>query len=284
MSSLIMRSITKSILQLEESARRIAGGELNLAVDIKGSNEITSFTASLNRLRNTMKEEEQRRYFFIMGVTHDLKTPLAVIKANAEALEDGIASSPEEQNHSFEIINHKVDELEGMINSLLDFVRMDTGEWRHNQQMTRLAPFLSSYAERAAIDAELLHHKVRADITLPAELAVMMDGALIQRFLDNLVNNSLRYTPQGSTVSISAGLENKTAILHVCDDGPGINAKDLPHIFELFYRGSVSRREQGMGIGLAVVKSIVDAHGWHIEAESGAGASFKVTIPLGPEA
>jgi signal transduction histidine kinase len=283
MSSAIMRSITRSILKLEEAARRIAEGELNLAVDIKGSNEITSFTASLNRMRNSLKEEERRRYLFIMGVTHDLKTPLSLIKANSEALEDGIASSPAEQKHSFDIINNKVDELEGMINSLLDFVRMDNGGWRHNLRMTKLRSFISSYAERAALDAEVLHGHLETDIKLPDELAIMMDESLVQRALDNILNNSLRYTRNGCCIRITAAVENNAAVISISDNGPGINAGDLPYVFELFYRGSTSRREQGMGIGLAVVKSIVDSHGWQIEAgsgESGAGACFKIVIPL----
>jgi signal transduction histidine kinase len=283
MSSLIMRSITKSILKLEEAARRLAGGELNLAMDIKGSNEITSFTMSLNRMRNTLKEEERRRYLFIMGVTHDLKTPLALIKANSEALEDGIASSPAEQKHSFDIINNKVDELEGMINSLLDFVRMDTGEWRHKLRMTKLGTFISSYAERTALDAEVLHGSLETDIRLPDDCAVMMDESLVQRALDNIVNNSLRYAKAGCRIRITADVENGAAVLRISDNGPGISAEDLPYVFELFYRGSTSRREQGMGIGLAVVKAIIDSHGWQIEAgprEIGTGACFKIEIPI----
>jgi len=289
MSLFIIRSITRSVAVLEDATRRIANGELDLAVDVGGSNEITSLSNSLNKMRNTLKEEENRRYFFIMGITHDLKTPLSLIKANVEAIEDGIAANPEEQKHSLKIINNKVDELEGMINNLLDYIRMDSGEAAQNMCVTNLTGFLSTFIERVTIDAELLHHKVVSNINLPDSLAVKMDSLLIQRALDNIVNNCFRYTPKGSSLFISAGFDGKTVNLTVSDNGNGISQKDLRYIFDLFYRGSSSRGEQGLGMGLAVAKSIIDSHGWSISAvnigsknfnTNQTGACFLITIPV----
>jgi signal transduction histidine kinase len=130
MSLFIARSITKSVLVLEDATRRIAAGDLDLAVDVRGSNEITSLTSSLNQMRAALKEEESRRYRFIMGVTHDLKTPLALVRGYTEALKDGITGDPASRVNATDIIIAKADQLEGMINDLLEFVRMDTGEWR----------------------------------------------------------------------------------------------------------------------------------------------------------
>jgi signal transduction histidine kinase len=281
MSLLIARSITRSVATLENATRRIADGELDLAVDVGGSNEITSLANSLNKMRNALKEEERRRGFFIMGITHDLKTPLALIKANVEAIEDGIATNPEEQKHSLNIINNKVDELEGMINNLLDYVRMDSGEAARNVRVTNMKSFLSSFTERVAIDAELLHHKVESNISLPPSLAVKMDSLLVQRALDNIVNNCFRYTPEGSCLSINASLDGTTVKLTISDNGNGIHQKDLPYIFDLFYRGSASRGEQGMGMGLTVAKSIIESHGWSISVmqENCEGTSFIISIP-----
>ena len=286
MSLLIVRSIIKSVAMLEDSTRRIASGELDLTVDIKGSNEITSLTNSLNKMRNTIKEEERRRYLFIMGITHDLKTPLALIKANVEAIEDGITVNPEEQKHSLNIINNKVDELEGMINNLLDFVRMDSGKTARNISKISIHDFLSSFVERIVIDAELLHHKVESNINLLASLTVRMDALLIQRALDNIVNNFYRYTPDGSSLFINASQSGSEIQLTISDNGNGISQKDIPYIFDLFYRGSTSRGEQGMGMGLAVSKSIIDSHGWSISAANDArdtihtGACFLISIPV----
>ena len=300
MAALIARSITRSVAAIEDTTRRIADGELDLTVDVKGSNEITSLSNSFNKMRIALKKEEQRRYFFIMGITHDLKTPLALIKANVEAIEDGIAVSPEEQKHFLNVVNNKVDELEGMINNLLDFVRVDSKDAKRNMSMTSLQSFLSSYIERVAIDAELLHHKVESNINLPVSLSINMDSFLIQRALDNIVNNCFRYTPNDTCLSISADYNNSFVCLNISDNGNGIDEKDLPFIFDVFYRGSASRGEQGIGLGLAVAKSIFDSHGWSIAvsargessvdhskvaglgggSETEKGTCFNITIPL----
>jgi signal transduction histidine kinase len=290
MSLLIARSITKSVLVLENATRRIAEGELDIAINVKGSNEITSLTNSLNKMRNALKEEEQRRYRFIMGVTHDLKTPLALIKAYTEAIEDGITEDPASHTSATEIISAKADQLEGMINDLLEYVRMDSGEWRSQLQKVNITAFLQDAARAFAPDVELLHHEFRSEITLPANLFVFMDERLILRALENLVNNAIRYTPNGSVITLSASLvdgkASNTVRLMVRDNGPGIDQADLPHVFEMFYRGTASRREQGMGMGLAVVKWAVNSHGWSIAVSSereGAGqrgTCFCITIPL----
>jgi len=278
MSLFIVRSITRSIAVLEDATRRIASGELDLAVDVRGSNEITSLSNSLNKMRNTLKEEERRRYFFMMGITHDLKTPLALIKANVEAIEDGIAANPEEQKHSLHIINNKVDEMEGNINNLLELVSMNSAKDARDMRETNLRSFLSSYAERVTLDAELLHHKVESNINIPDSCTIRMDSGLIQRALDSIVNNSFRYTSNGSCLFIDAEPDKSEVKLIISDNGGGIHEKDLPYIFDLFYRGSASRREQGMGIGLAVTKAILDSHGWSISASPMGRAGTK-TIP-----
>ncbi|MDR0709506.1 MAG: HAMP domain-containing histidine kinase [Spirochaetaceae bacterium] len=282
MSLLIARSITKSVMVLENATRRIAAGELDLEVDVKGSNEITSLTNSLNKMRGALKEEERRRYRFIMGVTHDLKTPLALIKAYAEAIEDGIAEDPATGASATEIINAKVDQLEGMIGDLIEFVRMDTGEWRGRLKTVNLSAFLRQSAKAFTTDAELLRHIFQFHISLPDTVPVPMDERLVQRTLENIVNNAIRYTPAGSLISLDAAAAGNAVILTISDNGPGIKPADLPHIFEMFYRGSSSRREQGMGLGLAVAKWVADCHGWTISASPAGeqGTCFTITIPL----
>jgi signal transduction histidine kinase len=314
MSFIIIRSITRSVLVLENATRRIAAGELDLEVDVgktaflRKDNEITSLTFSLNRMRLELKEEGQRRSRFIMGISHDLRTPLALIKGYAEALEDGMAEEPETQNRYLEVIADKTDQLEGMIESLINFVRLDTGEWRQRLAPIKLRAFLTGYARRLSADAELLKRRAECAIDLDAELAIPMDEDLVSRAVENLVNNSLRYTPEGGLVRLRAyqsslgdrgGEESRRVIIEVEDDGPGIAAADLPHVFESFYRGDNSRRQQGMGLGLAVVKGVIDSHGWEIHVESpafpaaaggggsgspgsgslGSGSRFRITIP-----
>jgi signal transduction histidine kinase len=287
MSLFIARSITKSVLVLDDATKRIAAGDLDLTVDVRGSNEITSLTSSLNKMRSTLKEDENRRYRFIMGVTHDLKTPLSLIRGYTEALKDGVTGDPVSRINAMNIIISKADQLEGMINDLLEFVRMDTGEWRNRLQKVNLGEFLKGFAKRISMDAELYHHHTVIDITVPPSIFVPLDERLAVRALENLVNNAIRYTPTGTTVRFGAALVENAVRITISDNGPGISADDLPHVFEVFYRGSSSRREEGMGLGLSIVKWVVTSHGWSIAVTSeqksndtAAETCFTITIPL----
>jgi signal transduction histidine kinase len=282
MSIVITRSVSRSVQVLEGATRRIAEGELDLNVDVKGSNEITSLAKSLNKMRNDLKEKELARSRFIMGISHDLKTPLALIQGYAEAIEDGVVEDPVSRSGAVEIIIDKAGQLEGMINDLINFVQMETGEWREQLQDIDIAAFLRNFTQAVAQDVELLRHEFVSDIRLPAALSVPMDKKLAQRALENLIGNAVRYSPDGSQIRFAAALVENAVQLTVNDNGMGIEKEALPRVFEMFYRGSASRREPGMGLGLAVVKWVVDYHGWSIAAssEKGAGASFVITIPL----
>ena len=281
MSIIITRTITRSVQVLEANTRRIAEGELDLNVNVKGSNEITSLTNSLNKMRNALKEKELSRSRFIMGISHDLKTPLALIKGYAEAIEDGVTEDPGSRSGATEIIIEKADQLEGMINDLINFVRMETGEWREQLHEINITVFLKNCMKTLSMDVDLLHHEFIFDISLPDNLPVSMDEKLVQRAIENLVSNAVRYSPSGSLIRFTAALNNNTVELTLSDNGPGIDKEALPHVFEMFYRGSSSRREQGMGLGLAVVKWVVEYHGWSVSAssEKDKGASFVITIP-----
>jgi len=286
MSVVIARTITRSVQVLENATRRVAEGELDLNVDVKGNNEITSLTNSLNKMRNALKEDELRRSRFIMGITHDLKTPLALIKGYAEAIEDGITDDPASRANATEIIAEKADQLEDMINDLLNFVRMETGEWRTQLEHIDLRAFLQKLVKTMGSDVELLQHTLTHDINLPENTCVPMDERLALRAFENLIHNAVRHTPRESTIHIATvRLENAVEII-VRDNGPGIDGEALPHIFDMFYRGTSSRREQGLGLGLAVVKWVVDYHGWSVSvaSENGVGTCFLITVPLSENA
>jgi signal transduction histidine kinase len=282
MSIVIARTITNSIKVLENTTRRIAEGELDLKVELKGSNEIISLAHSLNKMRDALKEDELRRSRFIMGITHDLKTPLALIRGYAEAIEDGVTDDPASRTEAAEIIITKADQLEGMINDLIGYVRMETGEWRTQLKHINLSDFLQNLAKDFNNDVELLHHTLTYDINLPGNILIPMDERLVIRAFENLTHNAVRYTPYGSLIHLAAVCLENAVTLTMIDNGPGIDKDDLPHVFEMFYRGSSSRREEGMGMGLAVVKWVVDYHGWSISvsSEKGKGACFTIIIPL----
>jgi signal transduction histidine kinase len=169
-----------------------------------------------------------------------------------------------------------------MIEDLIDFERVNTGEWSHGLASVDLATFLRVFSKRIEADAPLFDRKVFCTIALPQPSYIYMDERLVTRALENLVNNALRYTSSGGRIDIAAKAKGGNYIVSIIDDGPGIAPQDLPHIFELFYRGSSSRNEPGMGLGLSIVKTVVESHGWAIEVLPGRdrGAAFVLTIPV----
>ena len=142
-----------------------------------------------------------------------------------------------------------------------------------------LKAFLEAFVQEMEPDARLLGKSFGSEISLPGGLTVTCDPRSVRRCLENLVNNALRYTPEGGRVGLSAKEIPGALEISVWDDGPGIDPQDIPHLFELFYRGTHSRREPGMGMGLSIVKTILDSHGWTIRAESNQGARFVIRIP-----
>jgi signal transduction histidine kinase len=196
-------------------------------------------------MRNILREEEQRRYRFVMGVTHDLKTPLALIKAYTEAIEDDITEDPATHTSATKIISAKVDQFEGMINDLIELACMDSGQWRSQLKKVNIAAFLRTSVKVFSLDTELLCHRFEFNIALPENIFISMDEGLVLRAFGNMVHNAIRYTPDGSVIRLNASLEEKAIRVTVSDNGPGIDQSDILHIFEMFYRGTGSRRDRG---------------------------------------
>jgi len=280
MSFLILRSLNRSLLTLEGATRRVAGGDLDFELPLRGNDEISSLTRSFDRMRRALKEEYARRARFIMGVSHDLKTPLALIQGYVEAIADGYAAEPQVHKRYLAIIQDKTQSLEAMITDLIEFVKMETGQWRTTFKQVRLKGFLTQIAKRYAEDALILRREFRAAIDLPEGLTVAMDEGLVSRALENLIGNAIRYTKEGGSIELAARRQGGEVALAITDTGIGIPQEELGRIFDPFYRGTNSRREQGFGLGLTTVKSIIDSHGWSLEAASALGQGTTFTIRL----
>lgn len=282
----LSRTISSSITLLQQKTQKIADGALDTKLEqnkrsVK-SNEITSLTESLERMRISLKDEQERRNKFIMGISHDLRTPVALIKGYSEAITDGVVSDMDEIKKSLGIVETKADQLESMINDLINYVKLNNADWLQTLEPISLKPLLENFASSSKSTAEVYSRNIIIEIDVDENLRVPMDRNLVNRVLENLFSNALRYTKDGDSITIRGIQEKDCVRVSVCDTGIGMEEKDLQRIFDLFYRASNSRREQGMGIGLSVVKTVIDAHGWKIgvESELGKGSSFIITIPL----
>ena len=279
----LSKTIKKSIKKIEDDTQAIANGDLsrNIPYDIKKANEITSISESLEKMRVSLMEAQNQKSKFIMGISHDLRTPVAVIKGYTEAISDGIISSKEEVKNAMELITAKTNQLENMIDTLINYTKLNTTEIRQSMKTQSITDFLSEILKEEQTIGNVFNRKITVDINFDKDVLVPFDRQLATRVFENLFNNALRYTNENDTITLQSFIQNNNVIYKITDSGIGIDENDLKNIFEMFYRGTNSRREEGMGIGLSVVKNIIDTHGWKIEVESkkSEGTTFTISIP-----
>lgn len=279
-----IRTISNSVIKLKQATENIINGNIDTPVDTalnkREADEISSLAENLEKMRLTLKENSERKSRFIMGISHDLRTPVALIKGYSEAIEDGVICG-ENLCKSACLINQNAVRLEEMINDLINYVKLNNTDWKQNLQSVALKPQLESYLCNMRCAADMYKRKVSGDFNITDSLTVKMDANLFQRVIENLFTNALRYTRDGDEISLNAYINSDNIpVVSFKDTGSGIEKKDQERVFDLFYRGTNSRREDGMGIGLAVVKTVIDSHGWNIEikSEPNMGTEFIITL------
>ncbi len=276
----------RAVMRLERSAGAIAAGDLDSAVMVRGVREIQALSEAMDRMRATLRGDRDRRARFLAAVSHDLRTPLTSIGGYLEAVEDGLAAEPETLARYVGIMQGKTRLLESRIQGLLEFARMETGEWRQGFGRLELLPFLQDLSRELAEDAQLAGKRLEHRLDAAAGLIVLGDPALLRRAFENILSNAFRYCPQGSTVSLGArrgasGGRGIGLMIEVDDEGPGIPEAEREQVFEPFYRGGGAREGEGNGLGLYIARSVITGHGWSLDASSvpGGGARFTIVVP-----
>ena len=280
----ISRTITYSLSHLVKQTEKIAKGDLTpqeQRTPAKSRNEFTDLTEHIDSMRAALLDAKRKQQRFIMGITHDLRTPISVIKGYTEALYDGVITSEEETKKSLEIINVKTSQLEEMITSLINYCTFFRDNFRRQITPHCIKKQLEAFAKSAETTGRIFHRKISCNISLLESTDIPVNEQLLARALENLFGNALRYTEDDGEITITADESDEYITITFSDTGCGIAEKDISHLFDLFYRGTNSRREQGLGIGLSVVKDIVDLHGWNIaiRSELGKGSDFIIRIP-----
>jgi heavy metal sensor kinase len=234
---------------------------------------IRAFNRTLERLE-TLFTSQQR---FLADVSHELRTPLTVIKGNADLIRK---FGPDDE--SIDSIKDEADRLTRMVGDLLLLAQAESGKLPLNLKAVELDALLTDVFQDMRV---LAGDKVRLKLTEIDQVQVSGDKDRLRQVLINLISNAIHYTPQGGEVTIGLSKAGEMARFQVQDTGPGIPAKDLPHIFDRFYRTEKARtrsKTSGFGLGLSIVSAIVDHHGGHINVESkeGQGTTFTVFLPL----
>ena len=269
-SFFILRSISTAIRNLEKDAAIVATGDLDHEVAGSGNHEILLLAKSINLMRLNLKDMLMRRSKMLMGVSHDLKTPIALIQGYADALADEVAGDEATKRKYLAIIQAKAKQLEDLTGEIIDFLKID-GEGNIAVAEVDIAELVRSLGGRFESDARLLKRDLAwgfGDEAAPSPAfavpAVPMNRLLVERALENLVTNSFKYShAAGKIVFRLIQYEGRLAF-SVADDGSGIADEDAPYVFDAFYRGSHARDDGGHGFGLTVVKAAADLHGWTV--------------------
>jgi signal transduction histidine kinase len=284
----LSNALTDRIRMLEAASRQLAGGDLSTRVPVRGRDEVARLADAFNQMTTQLeaadqkqKEVERLRSDLIAWVGHDLQTPLASIRAVLEALADGVVDDPESVQRYLQTAQRDVRSLSLLIDDLFQLAQIDAGGLQldlvPNSLTDLISDTLESFSELAARAQVNLQGSVAVDVD-----PVCMDAPRIGRVLNNLVGNALRYTPAGGEVNVHARRTGSRVEVSVSDSGEGIAAENLPKVFDRFYRGEKSRNRNtgGAGLGLAIAKGIVKAHGGDIQVESAPGKGTRFVFWL----
>ncbi|MFQ5944323.1 MAG: ATP-binding protein [Anaerolineales bacterium] len=277
---LISRWVSAPLQKTAEAARSVAAGDYDQRLTHSGPDEAHSLATSFNEMVQQVQGSQQAMRDFVANVSHELRTPLTSIQGYAQAILDETA--PDMKNAAG-VIYEESDRLGRLVDELLVLARMDTGQDPLERKPVDLGAILTAIVERLTLKAASKNVQIHNDsISLPALIG---DGDRLSQVFTNLIDNALKHTPDGGEVRLKAETSSGWVSVHVDDTGLGIPPEELSRIFERFYQLDKARSgsgPRGAGLGLAISREIVEAHGGSLEAQSvvGRGSRFTVSLPI----
>ena len=268
-----MRRMTRPLDNIIDAAHRIEGGDYSAKVPERGTPDLRSVARAFNSMSARLKSSDEQRRSFLADVTHELRTPLSVIRGQAEAIADGLYEG--DAAHLAPILD-ATQTLDRLVEDLRTMVLTDAGSLVLRKEPTDVAALAADAVEAFKTQAETAGVALGSNLedSLPP---VELDPTRIGGVLGNLLSNAIRHTPRGGSVRVSLTAAGDAVIVTVADTGEGIPPELLPHVFERFVKGASST---GSGLGLAIAHDIVAAHGGRLEIQSDLGAGTRATLTL----
>jgi two-component system sensor histidine kinase BaeS len=280
---LLARTLTQPVRELTAATQAMARGALGQRVSADSHDEIGDLARSFNQMSADLARASQLRKQMTADLAHDLRTPLSILRGYTEGLQDGRLQG---SATLYTIMHGEVQHLQRLVEDLRVLSLADAGELPLNRRSVDPAALLERTGLAYIVQAE--QHGVALRVEAPPALpSILVDTDRMTQVLNNLVSNALRYTIQGE-ICLSASADEQYVRLQVRDTGGGIAAEDLPYIFDRFYRADKSRQRDdsvASGLGLAITKAIVEAHGGTVVVESapGSGTTFTIVLPVAPQ-
>jgi len=271
----IYGGINAPLKKLKAATQNIKDGNLDFVLDVEGEDEISELCRDFEEMRQRLKETSVQKVEYdkenkelISNISHDLKTPITAVKGYVEGIMDGVANTPEKMDKYIRTIYNKANEMDRLINELTFYSKIDTNRIPYTFSKINVIDYLGVELEAEGIELSYFNY-------VDKDVQVIADAEQISRVISNIIGNSVKYLdkPKGY-ISIRVKDVGDFIQIEIEDNGKGIAAKDLPMIFDRFYRTDASRNSSqgGSGIGLSIVKKIIDDHGGKIWASSKLGA------------
>jgi signal transduction histidine kinase len=281
--SLLARRIARPLEGLAGAASAISKGDLKQRVEAKSRIvELHSLSSTFNDMAESLRQSDEAKKAFIADVTHELRTPLTVIKGTIETLEDGALDDAAGRGPLLASMQRETDRLIRLVNELLVLTRADAGSLQLELQPLDLAELAKRRCEVFSNLAARREVRLECRSDCQSDVHVHADPDRVSQVIDNLLDNAIRHSPEGSTITVAIEPAEEGVECSVSDQGPGIPAQHLPFIFERFYRvdAARNRKDGGTGLGLAIARALVNAQGGQISAQSIEGEGTKITFWL----
>ena len=277
----VYRSIAVPLVKLKKATQNIKEGNLDFVLDVEGNDEFSELCQDFEEMRRRLKESTEEKNLIekenkelISNISHDLKTPITAVKGYIEGIMDGVADTPEKMDRYVRTIYNKTNEMDHLINELTFYSKIDTNRIPYTFGTLNVEDYFADCAEEVGLELETRGIELVYANYVEKDVMVIADGEQIRRVIHNIISNAIKYMdkPKG-IIQIRIKDVGDFIQIEIEDNGKGIGPKDLPYIFDRFYRTDVSRNSSkgGSGIGLSIVKKILEDHGGKVWATSRLG-------------
>lgn len=274
--------LRQSVKRLQDAAERLSSGKLDEPITVIRRDDLADLARSLESTRVELKDARERKARFLMAVSHDLRTPLTSIKGYIEALGDGMADTAEDFARYLTVLEDKTQLLENRIGELIDFARSETGGWKRPAGEVDASDLMRRLDASFSTDSGFMNRDYKSEIILPEDLIINGDRDALYRAWENLYSNAVRHTKDGDSIRFKVGLEPGDNLFgEISDNGGGVDTDFIPMLFEPFTRADRGRNSEGLGLGLASVKAVAEAHGGSVDFRPGThgGSVFRIHLP-----
>ena len=291
MASWVYSGIIRPLEKLHQAMNEIKEGNLNNPLDAEDvEGEVRQLMEDFEEMRIRLKENQEEKLQYdrdnkelISNITHDLKTPITSIKGYVEGILDGVARSPEQMNRYIRTIYNKANDMDRLIDELTFYTKIDANRIPYHFEKVRVSDFFGDCADEVGMEMEAGGFRFSYTSDVREDVMVIADAEQMKRVINNIIGNSVKYSDkENGQISLRLRDDGDFVRVEIEDNGRGIDKEDLPNIFNRFYRADASRStaKGGSGIGLSIVKKIIEDHGGRVWAKSAPGEGTEILFSL----